>query len=274
MSVKITAEQLREECSVYGTDATARALIAQKYGLKESTVKKYIQKNGLKSTVEKISDESETSAGNGIEAKESLRPVSWESMETGFSYSITNGMLNIANMKGKVRGMLVIYPSELELLMLDLFNLNKYISSFQVTAAEDLETAKYVPVHETTDAEKLTVQASSDIQSETLPEPEKENKTKNIFVTGKKVAVFYRCPECGKVEFALTDNPDVKCHRCGHLFKLSGIQSARVSCPNCGEHYITRVADEVNCVPCRSCRSPVDLVWNERKKIFDTMAQK
>ncbi|HYF75291.1 MAG TPA: hypothetical protein VD757_01780 [Candidatus Nitrosocosmicus sp.] len=71
---KITAEQLLEECKVYGTEKAAEKIIAEKYGLKPLTVKTYIVQWKIKEKLkaEKQPDVAETAEEAKKKSQEEL----------------------------------------------------------------------------------------------------------------------------------------------------------------------------------------------------------
>lgn len=90
---------------------------------------------------------------------------------------------------------------------------------------------------------------------------------------GHKGFLIIRCQKCGKIKGFCAKNPvtDYRCS-CGAETPLGDLRRAEVTC-KCGGHYKyrTNIEDKVFDFSCLSCGSPVDLVWNDRKKVYESL---
>lgn len=87
--------------------------------------------------------------------------------------------------------------------------------------------------------------------------------------------LYMRCPRCGEVYSFCMKNPadNFKCRSCGSRTPfMEPLIPMHVFCECGGKfRYYTNITDPVIEMRCIDCGSPIDLYYNKRKKIYETM---
>ena len=84
-----------------------------------------------------------------------------------------------------------------------------------------------------------------------------------------------QCPQCGRARSVFAKEPitEFRC-RCGNAVPLpERMTRAFVSCPSCEREvrYLTNRTDEGFTLRCFACSAPVDLEYNVRKGLYETL---
>lgn len=102
--------------------------------------------------------------------------------------------------------------------------------------------------------------------------PDDENVSKGL--------VMVRCPECKKIAVMLLyikngqleyKNKTLNCKNCQAGLPITKLQPAYYKCPNCGTTATFYVMGNLREANCKSCGSLIDLVWNDKKKKYESI---
>lgn len=82
----------------------------------------------------------------------------------------------------------------------------------------------------------------------------------------KSKLIFFTCSKCGELQYKFANENDVvNCHYCKSSVALDEVVDAAYRCPKCNASATFRINGTLQTIPCKSCHSPIDLKYHEKK---------
>lgn len=115
---------------------------------------------------------------------------------------------------------------------------------------------------------------SPEVEAQTEPVPEEEPRKIMQKKAGHRGFLLIKCQECGEIKGFCKKEPitEYRCP-CGAVTPLGEELTAAYLRCQCGSNwkYRTNITDEVIEYNCLNCGCPVDLAYNKKKGIYETM---